>query len=148
MNVDLPDNTWDVRPDIEADITKPLPFDADSAKEIHAYHVIEHFYPWQVEEILSDWKRVLRPGGVLVLECPCLDKIVTNFTQFPKPRMAMFGLYGDPKYKSPEMMHKWCYSFDSMEKLLTAVGFVGVDVSKEVRTHIPARDMRAEAFKP
>jgi predicted SAM-dependent methyltransferase len=146
VNVDFPANHGDVPPDVAADLTKPLPFEDDSAEEIHAYHFIEHVQAWEAGDMLRDWKRVLKPGGLVVIECPCLDKIVQNLIAGLHPRLNMFGLYGDPGYKRPEMVHKWCYSFESMTNLLTAVGFVDIQ-RKDPQTHQPIRDMRFEARK-
>lgn len=153
VNVDLPNNWSDVKPDIEADITKPLPFPEDYADEIHAYHVIEHFQRWELPDILKHWIRCLKPGGKLILECPCLDKIVAQYAHAiidgtdPDPRMTILGLYGDPGYKHPDMMHRWCYSVAELAAGLTSVGLEDV-TPHEPKTHQPARDMRMTARKP
>lgn len=153
INVDLPSNWASTVPDVEADVSKPLPFADDYADEIHAYHLLEHFYVWQAPAILKDWKRVLKPGGLLVLELPCLDKIVSIFAHSlidgsaPDTRMTLWGLYGDPKYKNEAMCHHWCYSVAELSNGLQKLGFVGVE-SHDPQTHQPARDMRITARKP
>ena len=68
VNVDLGGNWSGINPDVEADISKPLPFPDNHADEIHAYEVLEHcgtqgdykffFAQW------SDFWRVLKPAGV------------------------------------------------------------------------------------
>jgi len=45
-----------------------LPFDDQSFDALTAWHVIEHVA--DVRETLAEWRRVLRPGGVLALETP------------------------------------------------------------------------------
>jgi 2-polyprenyl-3-methyl-5-hydroxy-6-metoxy-1,4-benzoquinol methylase len=45
-----------------------LPFDDDRFDVVTAWHVIEHVR--DVRETLAEWRRVLRPGGVLALETP------------------------------------------------------------------------------
>lgn len=146
VNVDFPQNHAELPPDIATDLTKPLPFDDEYADEIHSYHFIEHIYAWEVGAVLTDWKRVLKTGGLLVIECPCLDKIVESLVAKDHVRRTLFGLYGDPGYMRPEMVHKWCYSNESLPRLLATVGFRDA-VVKEPQTHFPSRDMRVEARK-
>lgn len=152
VNVDLPDNWSKLRPDVEADITKPLPFEDGVADEVHAYHVLEHIWHWQVYDVLQDWCRVLKPGGKLVLEMPCLDKVLhlmlyaMQAQQPIEPRLSMWALYGDPRYKSEAMTHKWCYGQMELTGLLEALGLSDIKIL-EPQTHIAVRDMRAEAIK-
>lgn len=153
VNVDLAGNWCDVPPDVVADVTKPLPFPDNYADELHAYHVLEHFNRWEAPDILRDWMRVLKPGGLLVLELPCLDKIVMIFAHAliegkeADPRMTMWGLFGDPKYKNEAMCHRWCYSAAELGGGLEILGFVDVE-QQMPKTHQPARDMRMIARKP
>jgi predicted SAM-dependent methyltransferase len=42
----------------------------DSVDLIYASHVLEHFGRHEVEGVLTEWRRVLRPGGILRLAVP------------------------------------------------------------------------------
>lgn len=152
INVDLADNWSGFKPDVEADINLPLPFPDGHADEVHAYHVLEHFHRWKVDDILRDWKRVLKPGGKIVLELPCFDKVlgymfdkVQKGEQFDA-RMTMWAMYGDPRYESEEMTHKWFWSMTELTDVLEDLGFDSIAV-EQPQTHIPARDMRVTARK-
>lgn len=153
INVDLPNNWADTKPDVEADATKPLPFADDYADELHAYHLLEHLNRWEAPEILADWKRVLKPDGLLVLEMPCLNKIVRIMAHCMidgKPfdrRLTIWGLFGDPHYKNEAMSHKWCYSAEELADMLTELGMVDIEASAP-KTHQPSRDMRMTCRKP
>ena len=35
-------------------------------------HVVEHFWRWEVRDVLREWVRVLKPGAPMILECPNL----------------------------------------------------------------------------
>lgn len=132
---------------MECDI-RTLPYPDAYADEIHAYHVVEHFYRWEFPTILGEWYRVLKPEGALVIELPCLDK-VARLLQQPQGdelSMAILGLYGMQKHQTPEMVHKWCYGYHEMGRLLTEAGFRKIDAAKP-RFHRPVRDMRWEAWK-
>lgn len=143
-----PDAEWSVDPDIIADITKPLPMPDDYADEIRAIHVIEHFDVWTVPDIVKEWVRVLKPGGKLAIECPDLHKVakLMDVPEIP-PNMTLWALYGDPRHKSPEMMHKWCYRTTDLFKLMAAAGLVNL-IKQPAQFHHPVRDQRVVGFKP
>lgn len=133
--------------DIISDVTKLDVPDA-SAEEIHAIHLLEHLHRMSVEKTLMDWFRVLKPGGKLVMEMPCLDKIVDMLIKKEKNiRLTLLGLYGDPRDERPGMEHKWGWSYEELEFQLKQVGFTDVTF-EEPKFHIPARDMRVIAVKP
>jgi SAM-dependent methyltransferase len=150
-NIDFDSNWANTPPDLACDLTKPLPFDDGVADEIHAYHLFEHFYRYETEAILADWVRVLKPGGMLVLEMPCLDKVVSIIDHCatigePIPhRLTLWALYGDPRYKDPTMCHRWCYSEQELGDMMAAAGLKWR--SEEPQTHIAARDMRLVGVK-
>lgn len=135
-----------------ADITR-LPYPDNHADAIAAIHVIEHFYRWEVDAIVIDWKRVLKPGGRLILELPSMEKVfnyIANALDRRLPMSATFSflpLWGDPKFKDVSMMHKWGYFFPMLRELLVKNGFENV-ASEKPRYHFAQRDMRVTAVKP
>jgi predicted SAM-dependent methyltransferase len=132
---------------------KAIPLPDGCASELMAIHVFEHFYRWEIEGVLAEWKRLLRPGGRLVLELPNLVKCCQNYLdgrmkggKHPD-QLARWGIYGDPRTGNHWMCHPWGYSPEELIGLLHAAGFKG---AKEFQTqHHPAgrhhRDMRIEA---
>lgn len=127
---------------------KKLPFDADYADEIHAIHFIEHIGRLEVNNMLMDWARVLKPGGKIFIEVPCLNKISKMIIDGEKNiRMTTLGIYGDPMDKNPAMMHQWGYTVEELSDLLLQCGYKDVSC-KEPIFHHPRRDMRIEAVKP
>jgi len=135
-------------PDIIADISQPLPFPDNYADGIRAIHVIEHFYRWEVLDILTDWVRVLKPGSELILECPDVQSCIRNMVKEPEnPRIGILGLFGDPEYKSPVMTHKWAYSPGELGYIMHSAGLVDLK-HKTAQFHYPVRDMRVVGIKP
>ena len=133
--------------DVVTDCTK-LPFDADYADEIQAIHFVEHVSRMDVDNMIMDWHRVLKRGGKLVIEVPCLNKIAQRIVDGEKNiRLTTFGLFGDPRDKKPAMMHAWCYTKEELSNILEQAGFKAVTVM-EPKFHHPPRDMRIEATKP
>jgi predicted SAM-dependent methyltransferase len=153
INVDLAGNWADTPPDVVADVTQPLPFADNYADEIHAIHLLEHLLRWRAPHVLLDWRRILKPGGLLVLEMPCLDKIAALLAhamidgRSPDYRLTIWGLFGNPNYKVDAMTHRWCYSIAEIINELEQLEFVDVEL-KDTQFHQKARDMRIEARKP
>lgn len=138
--------------DVNCDI-RELPFPDGHADAICAIHVFEHFYRWEAEAILKEWRRVLKSGGRLILELPSLDKVMVhaqmcmNHGAEPTPMMFLYAIYGDPKYRSVPMLHKWAYRATELAQLLKAAGFIQITLT-EPRYHFRERDMRITAVKP
>jgi predicted SAM-dependent methyltransferase len=151
INCDMPDAWHDKEPDRVVNLRKPLPFGDETADEIVAFHSFEHFYRFEADAILEDWVRVLKPDGLLVLEVPCLDKIIGIFNACiakgvpPPENLTLGGLYGDLSQRSEAMAHRWCYSVGELTGMMQANG-LEVEM-KPTQTHIAARDMRLEGRK-
>lgn len=145
INIDFPGNWSGVKPDVECDIRK-LPYGSGVVDEIIAIHVFEHFFLWEAPDILKEWARVLRPGGKIILELPCLNKVIGFLNKNPiMLRHTMFALYGDPQYKDPHMVHKWCYSREHLTALLSHE-FENIH-EEPAQFHLPERDMRLVGTK-
>jgi ubiquinone/menaquinone biosynthesis C-methylase UbiE len=147
INVDLHSNISDIKCDL-----RKLEIGSDSADAVAAIHVLEHFYEYEVFDVLTEWKRVLKPRGKMILELPCLDKVFAYIhncvvTKTPlMPFMTLHALYGDPKYKDPAMCHRWGWFEVPLRQMLESVGMERIEF-KEPNYHFPFRDMRIECYK-
>jgi predicted SAM-dependent methyltransferase len=152
-NVDVVANPEAPRaPEILCD-AKAIPLPDGCADVVMAIHVFEHFYRWESEGVLQEWRRLLKPGGLLILELPNLVKCCENYLSGRMrggknpDQLARWGIYGDPRTGDRYMNHPWGYSPEELMGLLHAAGFSG---AKEHPTQFhPAgrnhRDMRIEA---
>lgn len=134
-------------PEILCD-AKSIPLEDESAEIVMALHLIEHFYFWEVPDVLAEWRRLLKPSGTLILELPDLAKACKNLLDGKGDQWSMWPLYGDPSHEDPFMCHRWGYTPATLAKLLRENGFVDVKFSAP-QTHgrRKQRDMRAEALK-
>lgn len=110
--------------------------------------MVEHFYPWEVNALVEEWVRVLKPGAKMVIECPCFDKMIA-LANVPEvtPNFVYWGLFGDPRYQEPDMMHKWAYTRRQLTIVMADSGLVEIQ-HQPAKFHEPLRDMRVIGFKP
>jgi len=112
INVDIREDA-----DVVADL-RVLPFEDESADEILSVHVVEHFYPWEIGEMLDEWIRVLKPGGKMILECPNIMKAAQYLLDGQHDQFCMWVFWGDPGHRNPYMMHKWGYTPETLSALM------------------------------
>ena len=147
INVDLNESEADLQCDLRS-----LAVESDSADAVAAIHVLEHFYQWEAEEVLTEWRRILKPGGKMILELPCMDKVLRYIGLCIEKKeplqdfMTAFALWGDPKYKDPAMCHRWGWSMKQLHDVMENVGMREIEFV-EPRYHFKFRDMRVEAIK-
>lgn len=149
VNVDIAPARKDLKPDVICDLRK-LKFENDYADEILSVHVVEHFYNWEIQEVLHEWQRVLKPGGTISLECPNLLSAAEELVR--KPELAqlggkdwattMFVFYGDPSWKDSLMCHRWGYTPQSLMNELEDNGFINVRQELALFKKGDPRDMR------
>jgi SAM-dependent methyltransferase len=156
VNVDVVEARAGKRPDVLSDLRRLAAFADESADEVMAIHVVEHFWRWEVEAVLQEWLRVLKPGGTLVLECPDLQAACEAFLrdpetgsgQGPEAQTTMWVFYGDPAWKDPLMVHRWGYTPRSLSTLMESVGLVDVRREPAQFKRREPRDMRIVGRKP
>ena len=156
INIDTASERKDKKPDIVADIRDLRTIKTAIADEILAVHVIEHFFYWEVVPLLKSWRRVLKPGGKINLECPNLLHACKMITENPSKaslpdqngQMSMWSLYGDPSWNDPLMCHKWGYTPDSLMSILTTAGFSDVRQEAAQFKLKEPRDMRITGINP
>lgn len=156
VNVDVVESRKGKSPDVICDLHHLAPFADNSVDEIMSVHVVEHFWRWEVRDVLQEWVRVLKPGGRMILECPNLEAACRKFLEDPERFSAedqqgqrtMWVFYGDPAWKDPYMIHRWGYTPRSLARLMNEAGLVDVrQKPAEYKLREP-RDMRVVGFKP
>ena len=155
INVDMASERLGQKPDIECDIRKLNIFQDNYAEEILAVHVVEHFWRWEVVNILKEWFRVLKPGGKLILECPNLESACKEFLKDPDKfaspgkdgQRTMWVFYGDPSWRDPLMIHRWGYTPRSLARVMHEAGFINLKQEPAQFKLREPRDMRITGRK-
>lgn len=156
INVDIVSKRSGKEPDINCDIKNLHLFIDNYADEILAVHVIEHFWRWEVNNVLAEWFRVLKPGGKIILECPNLISACQEFLKNPdinsgagkEGQRSKWVFYGDPNWKDSLMVHRWGYTPYSLGKILYEAGFIDIEQEPAQFKLKEPRDMRITAIKP
>lgn len=110
--------------DVRVDSKNLGAFRDGSVDLIESHHMLEHLSFADAEAALSEWHRVLKPGGYLILTCPDLDKISKRWCRTPwgpKKKYMLQMLYGSQEH--PGMFHRSGYNLDSLREILAERGF-------------------------
>jgi len=104
-----------------------IPYADNSADIVYASHVIEYFDREEVKNLLLEWKRVLKPYGILRLAVPDFEKISMLYFSEMWPLDSFLGpLYGKIKSAGKIIYHKTVYDFNSLKSLLENMEFKNI----------------------
>jgi predicted SAM-dependent methyltransferase len=98
------------------------PFPDDSVDLVYASHCLEHFSHREVNRVLTEWRRVLKPNGILRLGVPDFDQLVALYEHSGQDIEAIEGyLMGAQTY--PLNAHYVAFTVASLTRRLRQVGF-------------------------
>ena len=159
--VDLRDNA-----DIVHDITKdPLPFNDEEVSIIFTSHTLEHIYPQQLDFVLEEFYRVLKPSGLIRILVPDINLAIKayqekneqffydgdvglDYKNVPIGGLLASWLYSTRIFKDPEALggfgHVHCFDYDYLEYRLRRMGFKKVYKSNYRESII--NELRGEEF--
>ena len=133
-----------VTPDIVADMRDMHPVETGSMDAVWSSHNIEHLYPHEVPQALSEFHRVLKEDGMVILSLPDIQRVMAFVAegrlekplyQSPSgPISALDMLYGHRASLAEGnlfMAHKTGFTASSLAGYLLAAGFSDVTVARE-----------------
>jgi len=117
----------DVQPAPHVDIVGPvscLPMDVESVSLIYASHVLEHFGRHEYREVLAEWYRVLKPGGVLRLAVPDFAACAAVYYErgLENGLSGLIGLIVGGQ-RNEHDFHKMMFDEDYLRRELMEIGF-------------------------
>lgn len=104
-----------------------------SAALVYACHCLEHFPHAQVPRILAEWRRVLRPGGVLRLSVPDFDLLLGIYEEQARDVAAIQMVLMGGQFDRYDF-HKVAFTRRSLTQLFEQAGL------RDVRAWVPGSD--------
>ena len=127
-----------------------LEFDDNTVDLLYASHVLEYMDRDEAEVVLMEWRRVLKPGGILRLAVPNFHMLADLYI---KGKLELGQLLG-PLYGKMEMVpgctiyHKTTYDLKSLNNLLTKVKFQDIKTYNWRETEHACFDDHSQAYIP
>src|SRR5215469_2375373 len=145
-----------VQPDIVCSITDISPVAANSVDAVWSSHNLEHLQRHEVPLALTEFIRVLKPRGLLLLTLPDLQQVAqlvvedrledSAYISQSGPITALdmiFGHTASLALGNPFMAHRTGFTARTSYKLLTEAGFVEVVLRQGT-----SFDLWATGYKP
>lgn len=110
--------------DYVASVDKLDMFKDNSVDLIYACHLLDHFRRNQVEDVLREWHRVLKSGGILRLAVSDFEKLVEVYLKYRDLKLILGPLVGRQDY--PENTHYTAFDYSTLAEVLKKVGFKNI----------------------
>lgn len=157
--------TLDIDPRSHADITANMTAmgEIGSFDAIYCCHALEHLYPHEVGRALSEFLRVLAPGGTAIIMVPDLEGVqptdeplsvelvtddgrqVMGLTGEGGPITGLHLFYGDASQieQFPHMAHHSGFIQNTLERAMKQAGFSEVNVRRAKAFNLLATGKKA-----
>jgi SAM-dependent methyltransferase len=123
-----------------------------AADLIYASHVLGYFDRVEALDVLREWRRVLKPAGVLRVAVPDFEALVGVYLRYGDLAKVLGPLYGRMSVRTADgerlLYHRTAYDFPALKAVLEAAGFSGVrryDWRRSVHRHY---DDHSQAYIP
>ena len=138
--------------DLWLDVRCGLPYSNASVDSIYSTHMMEHFYPDELQAVLRECARVLKPGAGVRLVVPSLKAAIRAYSEnqtkwfdsFPRHFDSMGGRFSN--FVFCDGQHRAAYDFSYLEEELRKAGFREVLESSEGQSRLYGE--RVPPFEP
>jgi predicted SAM-dependent methyltransferase len=110
-----------------------IPIPSESAEEIRCSYALEHIPRSRVLDTLAEWKRLLKPDGIIKVMVPDLLWACQNFISAPGIGRSMDYIYGGQS--EPGDFHKMGFTDRIMRDYCDQAGLVVVQVGHNQDNH-------------
>jgi predicted SAM-dependent methyltransferase len=124
----------------------------ESADIVYSSHTLEYFDRTEVISVLNEWKRVLKPGGLLRIAVPNFEALLSVYNKTRDISKILGPLYGRMEFTTKngieKIYHKTVYDYQSLHDLLTQTGFQNIEVYDWRETEHAQYDDHSQAYYP
>lgn len=104
------------------DLTKRLPFESDSVDAFFSSHVMEHLFLDEVDRLVAEMHRCLKPGGICRVAVPDLEATVKKFDS-NDPRQFIHEIFEISARSQVKNSHHSGFTQPFLKKLFLSAGF-------------------------
>tara|TARA_B100000123_G_scaffold208023_1_gene157206 strand:+ start:33 stop:575 length:543 start_codon:yes stop_codon:yes gene_type:complete len=118
---------------------------------IYASHLIAYFDREEIQLILNNWKRVLKPSGILRIATPDFRKMASLYVKgYNDVELDSFlgPLYGKMLMNKDNIYHRTTYDLKEIKKVLSTAGFKNVRLYDWRDTEHSHFDDHSQAYIP
>ena len=146
VNIDLPTEGQPImqaKADVYADI-RTLTYPDSSIDEIRSHHLLEHFSRQEALKLLLQWRRWLKPDGILHVETPDFESAVRAFIYASRVQRFKIARHIFGSQEAEWAFHKDFWGKEKWQYVLSTLGFEHIQcISYRQLTrresHIPVR---------
>jgi predicted SAM-dependent methyltransferase len=129
--------------DLWLDVRNGLPFPSNTVDSIYSTHMFEHFYPDELQLLLRECLRVLKPGAGIRLIVPNLASAISAYSQkqgawfcdsFPRHFDSLGGRFSN--FVFCDGQHRTAFDFSYLDEVLRQSGFREAEESAEGRSRL------------
>ena len=129
--------------DLWLDVRNGLPFPNNSVDSIYSTHVFEHFYSDELEKLLNECARVVKPGAGMRIVVPSLSNAIVAYQQkrtdwfydsFPRHFDSLGGRFSN--FVFCDGQHRTAFDFSYLDEVLRGSGFTEVEESMEGKSRL------------
>ena len=127
--------------DIYQDI-RTLQYQENTVDEIRNHHLLEHFTRSESLKLLLQWRRWLKPGGVLFIETPDFETAAKKFSRSGINQKFKIARHIFGSHEAGWAVHKDWWGEEKFRFVLGKLGFENIKIEKKkafTSKHYPDR---------
>lgn len=102
----------------------PLEFEDNTFDIVYASHLLEHFKRVDTQKIVSEWVRVVKPGGLLRISVPSLPNLIKIYEDTGDIEQVMGPLMGGQTYD--QNFHYMAFDKENLTSIMEEAGLIAI----------------------
>ena len=118
----------------------------DFCEVIYSCHVLEHFHKNIIFDVLKEWLRILKPGGILRISVPDMESLFKVYQKTNNLSLILGPIFGRCDYLYN--YHYTGFDFKSLKYILETVGAKDIKLYDWRKTEHADIDDYSQAYIP